>query len=49
MGKGFGTDRLSIEYSIIIERSGMECCVDPMLELLLNLDKISENGRNIYE
>ena len=24
-------------------------CVDPMLELLTDLDKISENGRNIYE
>ena len=25
-------------------------CVDPMLELLLDLvDKVSENGRNIYE
>ena len=29
--------------------NGMKC-VDPMLELLLELmDKISENGRNIYE
>ena len=45
------TNRVSIEYSMIIERSGMEWndCVDPMLELLLDLDKISENGRNIYE
>ena len=37
---------------MIIERSGMEWneCVDPMMELLLlDLDKISENGRNIYE
>ena len=33
---------------MIIERSGMEC-VDPMMELLLDFDKISENGRNIYE
>ena len=23
--------------------------VDPMMELLRDLDKISENGRNIYE
>ena len=44
------TNRVSIEYSMIIERSGMECCVDPMLELLTDsMDKISENGRNIYE
>ena len=42
------TNRVSIEYSMIIERSGMEC-VDPMMELLLDFDKISENGRNIYE
>ena len=33
---------------MIIERSGMKC-VDPMMELFLNSDKISENGRNIYE
>ena len=33
---------------MIIERSGMKC-VDPMMELILNSDKISENGRNIYE
>ena len=33
-----------------IQRSLNEVeCVDPMLELLLDLDKISENGRNIYE
>ena len=46
------TNRVSIEYSMIIERSGMEWneCVDPILELLLDsVDKISENGRNIYE
>ena len=45
------TNRVSIEYSMIIERSGMEWneCIDPMMELLLDLDKISENGRNIYE
>ena len=52
-GKGFGTNRVSIEYSMIIERNGMEWneCVDPMMELLLldSMDKISENGRNIYE
>ena len=42
------TNRVSIEYSMIIERSGMEC-VDPLMELLTDLDKISENGRNIYE
>ena len=41
-------NRVSIEYSMIIERSGMKC-VDPMMELFLNSDKISENGRNIYE
>ena len=36
---------------MIIERNGMEWneCVDPMMELLLDSDKISENGRNIYE
>ena len=36
---------------MIIERSGMEWneCVDPMMELLLDFDTISENGRNIYE
>ena len=42
----------SIEYSMIIERSGMEWngCVDPMMELLPpDFDTISENGRNIYE
>ena len=45
------TNRVSIGYSMIIERSGMEWneCVDPMRELFLNSDKISENGRNIYE
>ena len=45
------TNRVSIGYSMIIERSGMEWneCVDPMMELLIDLDKISENGRNIYE
>ena len=62
-GKGFGTNRVSIEYSMIIERSGMEWneCVDPMLELPIRIrikikiritfdfEKISENGRNIYE
>ena len=42
------TSRVSIEYSMIIERSGMEC-VDPMMESLLDLYKISENGSNIYE
>ena len=38
---------------MIIEWIGMEwngvICVDPMLELLIDFDKISENGRNIYE
>ena len=24
-------------------------CADPMMDLLLDFDKISENGRNIYE
>ena len=46
------TNRVSIEYSMIIERSGIEWneCVDPKMELLLDsVDKISENGRNIYE
>ena len=47
-GAGFRTNKESIEYSMIIERSGMEC-VDPLMELLTDLDKISENGRNIYE
>ena len=42
------TNRVSIEYSMIIERSGVKW-VDPMMELLLDFDKISENGRNIYE
>ena len=43
------TNRVSIEYSMIIERSGMEC-VDPIMELLTDsVDTISENGRNIYE
>ena len=45
------TNRVSIEYSMIIERSGMEWneCVDPIMELLPDFDTISENGRNIYE
>ena len=44
-------NRVSIEYSLIIERSGMEWneCVDPMMELPTVFDTISENGRNIYE
>ena len=43
------TERVSIEYSMIIERNGMEC-VDPMMELLLpDFDTISENRSNIYE
>ena len=42
------TNRVSIEYAMIIEWSGMKC-VDPMLGLLTELDKISENGSNIYE
>ena len=50
--RDFGTNKQSnIEYSMIIERSGMEWneCVDSMMELLIDYDKISENGRNIYE
>ena len=45
------TNRVSIEYPMIIERSGMEWneCVDPIMELLPDFDTISENGRNIYE
>ena len=45
------TNKVSNEHTMIIERSGMEWngCVDSMLELLLDFDKISENGRNIYE
>ena len=46
------TNRVSIEYTMIIERSGMEWneCVDPMLELPSpGFDTIGENGRNIYE
>ena len=45
------TNRVSIEYPMIIERSGMEWneCVDLMMEILPDLDTISENGRNIYE
>ena len=43
------TNRVSIEYPMIIERSGMKCA-DPMMELLIDsVDKISENGSNIYE
>ena len=51
--RGFGTNRVSIEYPMIIERSGMEWneCVDPMMEILPldSVDKISKSGRNIYE
>ena len=47
------TNRVTIEYSMIILRSGMKWneCVDPMMELRIggDFDKISENGRNIYE
>ena len=46
------TNRVSIEYSMIIERSGMEWngCVDPMLELLpLDFDTITQFTRNLYE
>ena len=34
-----------------MEWSGMKWngCADPMLELLIDYDKISENGSNIYE
>ena len=43
-------NRVSIEYPMIIERSGMKCA-DPMMELLIDFefDTISENGSNIYE
>ena len=44
--RGFGTNKVSIESPMIIEWNE---CVDPMMELLLDLDKISESGRNIYE
>ena len=41
------------ELALNIQRSLNEVewneCVDPMMELLIDLDKISENGRNIYE
>ena len=44
-------NRVSIMYSMIIERSGMEWneCMDPMMGLLIDFefDKISENGSNI--
>ena len=45
------TNRVSIDFSMIIERSGMNECVDPMMELLIDFefDKFSENGSNIYE
>ena len=47
--KGFGTNIVGISYSMIIEWNKMKC-VDPMLKLpSLDLDIISENGRNIYE
>ena len=58
-GVGFGTNKESIEYSMIIEWSEMEWnkCVDPLMELPIRIsirftfdfDTISENGRNIYE
>ena len=38
---------MNIQWSLNeVEWNG---CVDPMTELLLDFDKISENGRNIYE
>ena len=45
------TKRVSIEYSMIIERCGMEWMVDPMMDLCIGVDfdKISKNGSNIYE
>ena len=52
-GKGFGTNK-QIKHWISNDHwtkwNGMKC-VDPMLELLMDFefDKISENGRNIYE
>ena len=54
MVRGFEqANRVSNEYPMIIERSGMEWneCVDPMMELRIgvDLDQVSENGRNIYE
>ena len=44
------TNRVSIEYSMIIERSGMEwMCRSNDGITSAWLDKISENGSNIYE
>ena len=49
-GKGCGTNKVGSAYSMIIEWIKMKC-VDPMLKLpsLDLVNKISENGRNIYE
>ena len=50
-GKGFGTNKQSKHWIFNdhwTKWNGMEC-VDPMMELLIDFDKISENGRNIYE
>ena len=43
------TDRVSIEKQWSLNGMEWNECVDPMMELLLDFDKISENGRNIYE
>lgn len=53
-GKGVCVRRsVSIEQTMIIVLNWTELswtkCVDPMLELLLDSNKISVNGRNIYE
>ena len=50
-GAGFGTNKQSKHWIFNdhwTKWNGMKR-VDPMMELLRDLDKISENGRNIYE
>ena len=47
-GAGFRTNKESMKYTMITEWNEMYC-VDPLKELLPISDKISENGRNIYE
>ena len=50
-GKGFGKNKQSKHWIFNdhwTKWNGMKR-VDPMMELLRDLDKISENGRNIYE
>ena len=53
MVRDFGTNKVSIEYTMIIGWNGMEwngmICVDSMLELFIDFDKISESPMNIYE